>query len=204
MHTLMHCMHSNHELFWSSQRYVGAQVGGAARPYFLNIFSFFSNPCRLYSSLEAYLPPMAEPFSVAASVVSVVSLGIQVCQGLLSYYDDYKSYDDTIGSLYKKIEGLQSTLELFEEVLQAPGLTPSKASANVTKSIVACKDGLDSLQTILESCKRIPKPQGLKASIHNYGQQALYPFRRSNVLRLQSTVAELQANVQSALLALQT
>lgn len=76
---------------------------------------------------------MADPFSVAASAISVASLGIQVCQSLLSYCVDYKSYDDTVGSLCRKIEGLRSTLEICEEALQKPGLTTSRASANVTK-----------------------------------------------------------------------
>ncbi|CAD6569753.1 MAG: hypothetical protein ASARMPRED_003132 [Alectoria sarmentosa] len=146
---------------------------------------------------------MGDPFSVAASAISVVSLGIQICQGLLSYYGDYKSYDDTIGSLCRKIEGLRSTLEICEEALQKPGLAISKASANVTKSIGACKDSLASLQSMLDSCKKIPKPQRFKASIHNYGQQTLYPFKKPNVLRLKSTVAELQDNVNTALLVLQ-
>lgn len=147
---------------------------------------------------------MGDPFSVAASAISVVSLGIQVCQGLLSYYGDYKSYDDTIGSLCRNVEGLRSTLEICEEALQKPGLTTSKAGANVTKSMGACRDGLASLQNTLDSYKKIPKPQGFKASIHNYGQQTLYPFKKPNVLRLQSTVAELQANVNTALLVLHT
>ena len=153
---------------------------------------------------EAYSPLMADPFSVAASAVSVVSLGIQVCQGLLTYYGDYKSYDDTVGSLCRKIEGLRSTLQICDEALQKPGLTTSKASANVTDSIGACKDGLDLLQTALDSCKKIPKPQGLKAKIHNYGQQTSYPFKKSNILRLQSIVTDLQDNVQTALLVSQT
>lgn len=146
---------------------------------------------------------MSDPFSVAASAVSIVSLGIQVCQGLLTYYDDYKSYDDTVGSLCRKVESLRSTLEICEEALQKPGLTTSKASVNVTKSIDACKDSLCSLQTTLESCKKVPKPQGLKASIHNYGQQTLYPFKKPYILRLQSTVTNLQDNVHTALLTLQ-
>ncbi|CAD6586907.1 MAG: hypothetical protein ASARMPREDX12_002542 [Alectoria sarmentosa] len=147
---------------------------------------------------------MGDPFSVAASAISVVSIGIQICQGLLSYYGDYKSYDDTIGSLCRKLEGLRLTLEICEEALQKPGLAISKASANVTKSIGACKDSLASLQSVLDSCKKIPKPQRFKASIHNYGQQTLYPLKKPNVLRLKGTVAELQDNFDTALLVLQT
>ena len=146
---------------------------------------------------------MADPFSVAASAVSVVSLGVQVCQGLLSYYSDYKSYDDDVSSLCRKIEDLQSTLEICADILRKPGLTTSKASANVAKNMGACKDGLDLLQISLDSCRKIPRPQGLKGNICNHGQRTLYPFRKSNVLQLQSTVLELQENLHTALLALQ-
>ena len=147
---------------------------------------------------------MGDPFSVAASAVSVVSLGIQVCQGLLSYYSDYKSYDDDVSSLCRKVEDLGSTLELCADILQKPGLTTSKARANVDKNMSACKDGLDSLQKSLDSCQKTPRPQGLKGNIHNYGQRTLYPFKKSNVLQLQSTVVGLQENLHTALLALQT
>ena len=147
---------------------------------------------------------MADPFSVAASAVSVVSLGIQVCQGLLSYYSDYKSYDDDVGSLCRKVEDLRSTLEICAEILQKPGLITSKASANVANNMGTCRDGLDSLQKKLDSCKKVPRPQGLKGNIYNYGQRTLYPFKKPNVLQLQSTVVELQDNFHTALLALQT
>ena len=147
---------------------------------------------------------MTDPFSVAASAVSVVSLGIQVCQGLLSYYSDYKSYDDDISSLCRKVEDLRSTLDICADILQKPGLTASKASANVAKNMGACKDGLDSLQKSLDSCKKVPKTQGLKGNFHNCGQRTLYPFKKPNVLQLQSIVVELQENLHTALLALQT
>ena len=191
-------------LYWPFESALcGCLESGVARPQFLSSpFPLLPRPW-LCPFFDAYSPQMGDPFSVAASAISVVSLGIQICQGLLSYYGDYKSYDDTIGSLCRKIEGLRSTLEICEEALQKPGLAISKASANVTKSIGACKDSLASLQSMLDSCKKIPKPQRFKASIHNYGQQTLYPFKKPNVLRLKSTVAELQDNVNTALLVLQ-
>ena len=101
---------------------------------------------------------MADPFSVAASAVSVVSLGIQVCQGLLSYYSDYKSYNDDVSSLYKKVEDLRLTLEICDDILYKPGLTASKASANAAKNMGAYKDGLDLLQKSLDLYKKISRP----------------------------------------------
>ncbi|KAL8788612.1 MAG: hypothetical protein Q9195_007207 [Heterodermia aff. obscurata] len=96
---------------------------------------------------------MGDPFSVAASAVSVVSLGIQVCQGLLSYYDDFKSFDDTINSLCQKIENLRATFEICEELLNTSGTTVSKAHTNVIKNMDACylnhNKALNAISTII-------------------------------------------------------
>ena len=42
---------------------------------------------------------MGDPFSVAGSAVGVISLGLAICQSLISYYGSWKAYDDEIKSL---------------------------------------------------------------------------------------------------------
>lgn len=54
---------------------------------------------------------MSDPISVAGSALGVVSVGIQVCQGLLSYYNAWRSYNSQISHCYNTIEGLNATLE---------------------------------------------------------------------------------------------
>ena len=146
---------------------------------------------------------MGDPFSIAASAVSVVSLGIQVCQGLLSYYNDCKSFDSVIGSLCQKIENLRTTFEICGELLNTSGTTISKVQVNVIKNMEACKDELRSLKTALDSCREHPKPQQYWKRSSRHGQQILFPFRKSHVERLHSTVLTLQENVHLALLTLQ-
>lgn len=60
---------------------------------------------------------MADLASLAGTAVGVISLGIQVCQGLVSYYKNWKSFDDDIAHLYAKIDGLRITLENLEHTL---------------------------------------------------------------------------------------
>lgn len=50
---------------------------------------------------------------VAGSVVGIVSLGIQVCQGLLTYYDGWRGYKTDVDSTRESIEDLSSTLTLL-------------------------------------------------------------------------------------------
>ena len=54
---------------------------------------------------------------VASSAVGIVSLGVQVCQGLLSYYDGWKSFSSDISSTYNSIDDLSRTLALLKALL---------------------------------------------------------------------------------------
>ena len=146
---------------------------------------------------------MGDPFSVAASAVGVVALGIQICQGLLSYYDDFKSFDSTIDSLCQKIENLRATFEICEELLNTSGNAMSKGHSNVIKNMDACRNDLGLLKKALDSCRKHPKPRQYWKHIPGRGQQILFPFRKAHVQRLHSTVLTLQENVHLALLALQ-
>lgn len=55
---------------------------------------------------------------VAGTAVGIASLGITVCQGLLSYYDAWRSYDHDISSTYSDVDDLSKTLILLKTTLQ--------------------------------------------------------------------------------------
>ena len=50
-------------------------------------------------------------FGAAAGAVGVISLGIQVCQGLVSYCNAWKSHDKDIGDASERLVGLRYILE---------------------------------------------------------------------------------------------
>jgi hypothetical protein len=55
---------------------------------------------------------------VAGTAVGIASVSIQVCQGLLSYYDAWKSYDSDVSSTYNGIADLSKTLTILKTTLQ--------------------------------------------------------------------------------------
>jgi hypothetical protein len=64
---------------------------------------------------------MGDPFSVAGSAVGVISLGLQVCQGLASYINKYKSADKEMRDFKCRIEGLESILQGLRDILTGAG-----------------------------------------------------------------------------------
>ena len=47
------------------------------------------------------------------TAVGVISLGIQVCEGILKYYRDWKGYEDDIQGTYTEIDHLAKTFALL-------------------------------------------------------------------------------------------
>jgi hypothetical protein len=94
---------------------------------------------------------MTDPFSVAGSAVGVASLGIRVCQGLISYYQDWKSQDDDIKAAVRSLEDLEQTLELLHSILNK---SDHVSTAHAIQLGVKVADGIRELKGILENCQK--------------------------------------------------
>lgn len=143
---------------------------------------------------------MGDPFSVAGSAVGVISLGLTVCQGLLTYYGPFKAYDEEIRDVSNHIKSFQSTLKALENVLANSQifLSPLTAqSATVAlDSIFNCQEGLGRLSKMLNKCKSTStKLLGSKIQIN----RILYPVRRDTLMTLLETVNWLQAHLNTSL-----
>lgn len=139
---------------------------------------------------------MADPVSAASSAIGAVSLGIQVCQGLVSYYADYKSFDDDIDRIIGKLRGLEETLENLKNGITRFQNANAKEVEDVNKKISACDNGILRLQTILNKCRASSSTN----SVHRFVQKTLYPFRKNTLKELDASVRDLQGNLDTGLL----
>lgn len=51
---------------------------------------------------------------IAGTAVGIISLGIQVCRGLVSYYHEYRDQDEKITGILQDLTILSHGLELIE------------------------------------------------------------------------------------------
>jgi len=144
---------------------------------------------------------MADPLSIGASGASFISLGIQVCQGLISYCNDWTSFDGDIGNTSEKLNGLRATLEILR--VELPRIQSLDASAapvveNANRQILSCRGSLEKLQAVLTKLQPVGSFSGIRESLQNFKQHSLYPFRKDLLQGLRSAAAEMQANLDSA------
>lgn len=138
---------------------------------------------------------MSDPISAAASAVGIISLGLRVCQGLISYCESWRSRDADVAHAYDKINGLRNTLERLELVLPGLKFSNGKIVQDVNSSIVSCTNGIEKLREMLGKCDSSVS-QGF---ILKHAHKALYPFKKEILQSLKATVTDLQDNLSSSL-----
>lgn len=131
----------------------------------------------------------------------MVSLGIQVCQGLLKYYGDWKDYDDDIREVYTGIDDLNKTFQLLNGKLLDLAETPFVERAK--ECLKTCQDNVLQLKARLEKLQK-KGSDGIKQKIQAGGHRLLYPFRKSTLDKLkvivQSLIRQLGLAVQLVIL----
>jgi len=137
---------------------------------------------------------MAE-FGVAGSAVGVISLGIQVCQGLLQYYGAWKDVREDVASMCSSVENLAGTLTVLEQTVKDKSL--SGDTKNVQSSIAACETGIQELQRKLIKVQKVQGSDTI-SKLHDQGRRLLYPFRESTLIKLKEIVSDIRANLNLA------
>lgn len=145
---------------------------------------------------------MADGFSIAGTAAGVISLGLSVCQGLLAYYGQFKSFHEQIDQVTCRVSSLDGILNTLQNMLINAHVLFSSPTAQSTAiavdCIIRCRNGLQKLQKMLEKC------QNTKLSTNLLGPdiqiaRMLYPFRRATLIALVETINWLQANLSTSL-----
>jgi hypothetical protein len=138
---------------------------------------------------------------VAGTAVGVASLGIQVCQGLLSYYDDWKAYDADISTTYSAITDLGKTLTILKSTLQQE--VDEEKAGRVRTCVKSCEDALLELEKKRCSLQKFSRPEGLRQKMRAGLQRSWYPFRKETLEALEASVTDIQERLKLALQVLQ-
>lgn len=90
---------------------------------------------------------MADPLSISAGVIAVVTAAAQTVNGILEFYKTTKNRDRDVNLTIKRLEDLSSTLQLLQEVLRDRVFDNSeeKIINNIESNVADCADVIDEL-----------------------------------------------------------
>lgn len=146
---------------------------------------------------------MSDPASVAGTAVGVISLGIQVCQGLVDYYRAWEGQAEETKVTMENIAHEQQILELLQSTLAKQ---PSSFAASVTEveaCVIQANAEIVKLDELLQKCRRTPIPSDFREKVKNATKSLLYPFKKETIRDLKNSVAEVGQILASAIQLLQ-
>lgn len=140
---------------------------------------------------------------VLGTAVGVISLGLQVTQGISSYYSSFRDQIVEINSITQKAEVLEASLAILQTSLPNLRADHATSTAQVQLAITSCRDGMRRLDEILQKFRANPNPTGKREKIQALSNKAKYPFRQDTLQNLAGIVGGLQDNLNTALAILQ-
>ena len=147
---------------------------------------------------------MTDPLSISASVAGLTSLGIQVAQSLIGFYQAYKDRDSDLAGTIRRLESLEGTIQYLESALAGRVFQADERPLvqNIERSVEEC-DGL--IEELRLECEKFTKASttGKLAALKVAGRQVTYPFRQSTLQKLDEDISAIRENISIALNALE-
>ena len=143
---------------------------------------------------------MADPLSAAGTAAGVLSLGIQVCQGLINYISAVHGRDDQIRATRRQAQTLHSALNIFRQLY--PELERyDKATAKIlNECLLNSREHVTELEGLLKSITNdadSPRAAGARGKAKRLGLQMLYPFRQESFRIIQDRINNVLLNLHT-------
>jgi ankyrin repeat domain-containing protein 50 len=132
------------------------------------------------------------------TALAVVSLALQVADGLYKCYKGWRDCDDDVKGLRKSLLWLANIFKQLEIVLRRPGLKDSLVKTIILTS-KACEESVEELKDVLDSILKDGAPEGLLQKLKAKGRRACYPFRASTIARLAEIIQDLKDDLDLAI-----
>lgn len=142
--------------------------------------------------------PMADGLSLAASVAGLVSLGLQVTQGIVSYVDALESRQQELRSVQQQNDALSSALAVIESASAQLQGQHQHAAAAVSQNLLACTEHLEAVKKLLAELAHCDTSTWWKR-VKNQKKKLSYAFDRPKLQGLAQRLEDANCALQLAL-----
>ncbi|KAI2473112.1 hypothetical protein F4781DRAFT_381920 [Annulohypoxylon bovei var. microspora] len=141
---------------------------------------------------------MPDPLSVAGTAVGVASLGIQVCQSLISYWRSIEGRKQEITDGLREVQTLLSVFHSLNEILPQIDQRRSNDSHAIRECLKDSEKVYQELEQLLIELRGSSTSSKIKGKMKDTGRSVVYPFRREKLTSLRQTLQGLLNNLHLA------
>lgn len=132
-----------------------------------------------------------DPFTLATGSAGLLSTGITISHGLISYCRSYRSREENLSGLQHNAERLKTQLQLLENRQQATSLIDQDSRDVMNQCISTCNKCLVELEQL--SKKYTPPSTGssLRGKSQAFSRRLRYPFQKEKFESFRQQMHEL-------------
>jgi exonuclease VII small subunit len=175
----------------------GAKLSPLKATCFTNYLSpstslFYLNSPLSYKTERA----MGDPLSVAGTAVGIISLGLTVCNTIVSYGCAYRAFDEDIQNLKSKAESLGENLEILKGAIEYTRTAEPETAIVLSNKVIRIKRVLVRLDGKIKRYGPSVSPESLARKTF---KKTTYPFRKDDFRDLVADLDSVQDDLQAAL-----
>jgi hypothetical protein len=130
--------------------------------------------------------------------LAIVSLALQVTQGLLSYYELWKDADDDVAEIQRCLLWLANIFTQLGNTLRKPHLHEDIVSI-IRITMKSCEDNVKKLQELLRRVEKEGTPQRLRTKFKTLNRKILYIYRNGEIQKVKGFLDELREDLSLAI-----
>lgn len=129
---------------------------------------------------------MAEIVGLAASAAGLLSLGLQVYDGITSYINDFNDRGSDISAVSTQAGNLQASIKELQQTLPRIAAKHTVGEAAAIPALKAADTELRALKSFLDELECPPaQVTSMRATIREQKKKLAYPFRRPTLEKLE-------------------
>jgi hypothetical protein len=140
---------------------------------------------------------MSDPLGVAGSAVGIVSLGLQVTQGLIKYLSAVKGRKEEIEDGIQEVQRVLSLLYSLNHML--PEVNARRCRQPLQDSLNSCYAKLEKLQQFLDGLHSSPRSAGASGTVRDATRSLIYPFQQGKLNTLHHSLRNYLGDLKLAI-----
>lgn len=148
---------------------------------------------------------MADPLSIVGTAAGLVSLGLQLYGGIKDYLDAIQSRQEDLASIHRHATALKNALGAIEAGIQSRSVTNQTSAPAAISCLQSCGAELNALSAVLAEITPSSSalgPNTFRLKLKEEKMKLTYPFKRSNISKLEERLQNANLTLHTALHAL--
>jgi len=135
----------------------------------------------------------------AGTAVGIISLGITLCDGIVTYCHAWKHQDDDVRSLTALCETLNQLLQDIEQRVKGSQTLDPHIVEKLNDTLQACAGHNEAVLQLTKKYATGPATTAWKGKARELAQKLKFPFQKKTLEELREIMIAFRGNVDTAL-----